>query len=552
MTTPPRLLSLSLSALLLAACAGTKENGLVVVNTDPSVVINSPSDGAVFDERKSITFVATVADNQDPEDALEITWTVDNGVAEAGDFTAIDGKTTFVTANLQPGSHSVSVRATDTGGKTATFAVGVTITDLPEAPEIVFVRPIEGEEVLEGEEFSFGAQVSDAFDAPEDLTVTFATDQAEGTFCTPVVDPAGLATCAYTLAPGRHLLTWTVTDTEGQSAEATRYFEVIDLDDDDGDGDGMTENEGDCNDADPAIFADAEEIYNGIDDDCDLLIDEGTVNYDDDGDTYTELMADCDDTDPTVYPGAPEEPDTVDDDCDGVIDEGTALYDDDGDGWTEAEGDCDDSCFACNLSASEIEDALDNDCDGVVDEGTAAYDDDGDGYTEYMDDCDDSDPLVSPAGLETCGDGVDNDCDGSADEANASGCEAYYMDTDGDGFGTTSSRCLCAPTGYYTSPYNTDCYDGNANANTSNTAWYTTDRGDSSYDYDCDGAQTKYYSSKYSCDAWPLCGSALGSFSAGWKTSVAACGASATYVTACSIGTTSCTLTTVTRTQKCQ
>ncbi|GEM_PF-6185241 len=42
---------------------------------------------------------------------------------------------------------------------------------------------------------------------------------------------------------------------------------------------------------------------------------------DDDGDGYTEEEGDCDDDDPLVHPGAPEPENGVDDDCDGLVDE---------------------------------------------------------------------------------------------------------------------------------------------------------------------------------------------------------------------------------------
>jgi len=181
----------------------------------------------------------------------------------------------------------------------------------------------------------------------------------------------------------------------------------------DDDGDGYTELDDDCNDGDVTVNPGAAEDYeNGVDDDCDGVVDAGTT--DNDGDGYSPDADDCDDDDPTAYPGGPEEADGVDDDCDSIVDEGTDAYDDDGDGFTEDEGDCDDTNVTIYPSAPELEDWADNNCDGRVDEGTDHYDDDGDGFTEDGGDCDDADVNVSPAELETTGDGIDNDCDGVA------------------------------------------------------------------------------------------------------------------------------------------
>jgi len=142
---------------------------------------------------------------------------------------------------------------------------------------------------------------------------------------------------------------------------------------------------------------------------------------DNDGDGYgslTEENHDCDEDNRNTFPGASELPDGVDNDCDGIVDEGTSEYDDDGDAFTENEGDCSDFNDSAYPGAPERGDGVDNDCDGLVDEGTSLYDDDQDGYAEVNNDCDDTDAAVNPSAIEEC-DGIDNNCNGLRDSADA-------------------------------------------------------------------------------------------------------------------------------------
>ena len=201
----------------------------------------------------------------------------------------------------------------------------------------------------------------------------------------------------------------------------------------DDDADGYTEQAGDCDDQDPGLRPGATELPNSLDEDCDGLVDEGTVLYDDDGDGYTEQTGDCNDGDATVSPGRPEQAGTgVDEDCDGVVDSG--VQDEDGDGYTSAGGDCSPLDGSRYPGAPEQIDGLDNNCDGRVDEGTAAVDDDGDGQSEEDGDCNDQEAAVFPGASEQAN-GRDDDCDGVVDE------DTPRHDDDGDGFTEEGGDC---------------------------------------------------------------------------------------------------------------
>jgi len=268
--------------------------------------------------------------------------------------------------------------------------------------------------------------------------------------------------------------------------------------DTDWDNDGVPNRSDNC----PHIFNPSQNDLDGdgVGDDCDNDID---------GDGVTNDL-DCDPRNNNVYPGATETCNLIDDDCDGQTDEegsaGCKYYyqDSDGDGFgapttskclcapvppfTAPNGvDCDDRNSQVNPSAPEVCNGVDDNCNGSTDEdnagGCTTYfrDNDNDGFGVAGDarclcaprspfsatkigDCNDANPNIYPGAVESCN-GVDDDCDGVTDQEGSQGCRQYYLDADGDNFGTGTPRCLCRADGLFRATVSGDCNDSDPSIN---------------------------------------------------------------------------------------
>ena len=213
----------------------------------------------------------------------------------------------------------------------------------------------------------------------------------------------------------------------------------------------------DCDDTDPRVHAEAVEVCDGVDNNCDGAVDESSAQdagdwfLDRDGDGYGDASeepvqacdrppgmaaraGDCDDTRADRHPATEW---YVDSDGDQYGDPGGERRVDcwAPTGFSANASDCDDTSAATHPGAAEICNGIDDDCDAAIDEDdhrTFYEDKDGDGFgnsryweddatvqacavpegfVENATDCDDDDLSVHPDAERICGDGIDNACD---------------------------------------------------------------------------------------------------------------------------------------------
>jgi hypothetical protein len=234
----------------------------------------------------------------------------------------------------------------------------------------------------------------------------------------------------------------------------------------------------DCDDTSEFRNAGTPEVCDGLDNNCDEIIDNnptdaqrpcdtGLLGECSDGTTVCELgVIECQ----QISVPSDERCDERDNDCDGLTDEGAdglaltrTCYD--GPAGTLGVGSCGGGAQTCEsggytgcsgqtLPQTEACDTEDNDCDGQVDEGLELFtwyrDSDNDtygsdtepiveacrrpaGYVAQRGDCNDSDDRIRPGATDAPADGIDANCDGT---------ELCYADLDDDGYRTGNGTVI--------------------------------------------------------------------------------------------------------------
>ncbi|MBT3219421.1 MAG: hypothetical protein HN348_10045 [Proteobacteria bacterium] len=488
-------------------------------NIIPTVTISAPGDLADFVEGELVTVTAHITDPDTPLEDLELTWSVDY-LGDVYSGTPEEETASIEFSDLIPGRHRIAVAVVDPRGGYGSDAISVDILQ-NSPPTALFLAPVvQGEYAVQ-----FPLQVSVQLDDPDlddlqTLSVSATVDIGQADDVPAHPQSSGLVEWVVSdLVEGPGTIEVNVSDGIGSTSSELTFVAVNG--DYDGDGDVAIALGGtDCDDGDPLVWSGADEKCDGIDQNCNWLVDENAIDaslwyrdmdddgYGDDSTSVTDCVApsgyvasggDCNDTRSDLHPAADELCNGVDDDCDTKIDEADSLdaalwyADGDGDGygldsteitscdhpgsgWVSLSGDCNDGNAAVLPGADEWCNSIDDDCDGVEDENDALdaviwyLDRDLDGFgrsnntsldclqpapkpsgAQWVDsdgDCDDNDLDIYPGAKEWCGNSVDDDCDGNIDEDDAVDVSVWYLDSDGDQWGanTTAEQACVEPT----------------------------------------------------------------------------------------------------------
>ncbi|MFC1564136.1 SUMF1/EgtB/PvdO family nonheme iron enzyme [candidate division KSB1 bacterium] len=180
-------------------------------NNPPTAEITQPADGSVFGQGAIITFRGTGVDSDDGDlTGVSLEWISSiNGLLGTG--------SPFTYSELSVGAHTITLRATDSGGESHDATISLTISEVSpdnQEPTAAITQPSNNEIFIQGNSISFAGTGTD----PEDGSIPFNSlswesdrDGALGT---------GSPFVTSSLALGIHKIVFRVTDNGGKQDTA--------------------------------------------------------------------------------------------------------------------------------------------------------------------------------------------------------------------------------------------------------------------------------------------------------------------------------------------
>ena len=182
-------------------------------NVVPRVRIQAPLSGTVVEMNDSLALAGTALDAEDGDLGASLQWSSDlDGSLGSG--------AALVVTNLSPGLHVITASALDSGGATGTATTGVMV--LANTPPVVsLLQPADGASFVVGTSVSFLASANDFEDGDlsGDIDWSSSLDGWLG---------QGPSIVRADLSPGMHLITASVLDSSGLSADEMRNITIED------------------------------------------------------------------------------------------------------------------------------------------------------------------------------------------------------------------------------------------------------------------------------------------------------------------------------------
>lgn len=131
------------------------------VNDPPTVLITNPADDSTFDSGASISFEGTASDAEDGDLTASLSWTssIDGPIGTGGSFSSV----------LEDGDHTITASVTDTGGKTGSTSISITVGTPSEPTMFVYAIDMSSKRAGINRSATAVVTIHDANDSPVEV-----------------------------------------------------------------------------------------------------------------------------------------------------------------------------------------------------------------------------------------------------------------------------------------------------------------------------------------------------------------------------------------------